>query len=46
MTDSDGIFQEFRNWCVLVDKNGSSPDCEAMTRVLEEIELIYLQMSR
>jgi hypothetical protein len=46
MTDSDAIFREFRNWCIVVDKNGSNPNCEAMTRVLEEIELIYLQMSR
>jgi hypothetical protein len=46
MTDSDAIFREFRNGCDVVDKNGSNPDCEAMTRVLEEIELIYLKMSR
>lgn len=46
MTEAESVFKEFRNWCLLVDREQDRSRKEPMTRILNEIELVYLQMSR
>ncbi|OHT00931.1 Cytoplasmic dynein 2 heavy chain 1 [Tritrichomonas foetus] len=46
MTQAESVFKEFRNWCFIVEKEQDPSKREQMARILNEIELVYLQMSR
>ena len=46
MSQADSVFKEFRNWCITVDRTQDRSQREPIARILNEVELVYLQMSR